>query len=169
MHSKRVEFVVRAAVLGLLAAAHAACGGDSEGGSNPATSAENEVGAATGAQSEDADSADSANADSANADSASADAANADPASADSTSGEAAGATGNVEGVTSVQTVVDLDLADFTQMCDEAVGVVEVHDSCAGAVSGPGFSYDIDTDQFTEHTCRGFNTCRGFSCVVDDA
>ena len=151
MHSKRVEFVVRAAVLGLLAAAHAACGGD-EGGSNSATSAESEVGAATGAQSEDADSADSTNAD---------------PASAASTSGEAAGATGNVEGVTSVQTIVDLDLAEFTQMCDEAAGVVEAHDSCAGAVSGPGFSYDIDTEQFTEHTCRGFNTCRGFSCVVD--
>lgn len=156
MHSKRTEFVVRAAVLGLLAAAHAACGGD-EGGSNSATSAENEVGATTGAQSEGGDGADSASADSSNADSA----------SAASTSGEAAGGTGNVEGVTSVQTIVDLDLAEFTQMCDEAAGVVEAHDSCAGAVSGPGFSYDIDTEQFTEHTCRGFNTCRGFSCVVD--
>lgn len=79
------------------------------------------------------------------------------------TAGEASG----VEGVTSTRSVADLSLAQFTEMCDEVEGIVEVHASCAGAVSGPGFSYDSDTDAFTEHTCRSFNTCRGFSCVLD--
>ena len=69
--------------------------------------------------------------------------------------------------MTSTRTIADLSQAQFTEMCDEVEGVVEAHASCAGAVSGPGFSYDIDTDAFTEHTCRGFNTCRGSSCVVD--
>lgn len=144
MQSKRVESIVRAAVIGLMAAAHAACGGGSDREPNPPTAtAESELGAA-GAQSDSSASAGSMGGDEATT-----------------------GAAENVEGVTSSQTIADLGLDEFTQMCDEASGVVEVHDSCAGAVSGRGFSYDSDTDQFTEHTCRGFNTCRGFSCVVD--
>jgi len=136
MPSKRVESAVRAAVLGLLAAAPAACGGGSDRESDTTASTQNELGSAPSDTAQNA-------------------------GSADSTGG------GNVQGVTSQQTIADLGLEEFTEMCDAAEGLVEAHASCAGAVSGPGFSYDIDTDQFTEHTCAGFNTCRGFSCVVD--
>lgn len=78
------------------------------------------------------------------------------------------GAEGGAPGVTSTEIVADLSLDDFTVMCNEANGVVEVHAHCGGVVSGPGFSYDSDTDALTEHTCAGVNTCTGFSCVVDD-
>jgi hypothetical protein len=71
------------------------------------------------------------------------------------------------EGVTSSKVVPDLSLEDFTVMCDEASGTVEIHASCGGAVSGKGFSYDSDTDVLTEHTCAGYNTCAGFSCVLE--
>ncbi len=71
-------------------------------------------------------------------------------------------------GVLSTKIIADLSLAEFTEMCDEAGGVVETHAQCGGVVTGPGFSYDSDTDAFTEHTCRGYNTCTGFSCVIDE-
>jgi len=70
-------------------------------------------------------------------------------------------------GVTSSKVIADLSLEDFTAMCDEAHGTVEIHPSCGGVVSGKGFSYDSDTDVFTEHTCAGHNTCAGFSCVLE--
>ena len=73
-----------------------------------------------------------------------------------------------VEGVLSTETIVDLSLEDFTALCDEAGGVVETHAHCGGVVSGPGFSYDSTIDVFTEHTCAGYNTCTGFSCVIDE-
>lgn len=73
-----------------------------------------------------------------------------------------------VEGVLSTKTIPDLSLADFTEMCDEAGGQVETHATCGGVVSGKGFSYDDATYAFTEHTCAGYNTCSGFSCVLDD-
>lgn len=69
--------------------------------------------------------------------------------------------------MTASEVVPDLSLEDFTVMCDEAHGTVEIHPSCGGAVSGKGFSYDSDTDVLTEHTCAGHNTCAGFSCVVE--
>jgi hypothetical protein len=71
-------------------------------------------------------------------------------------------------GVISTEIIPDLSLAEFTEMCGQAGGVVETHASCGGVVSGPGFSYDDATDAFTEHTCAGYNTCSGFSCVIDD-
>lgn len=73
-----------------------------------------------------------------------------------------------VEGVYSTKIIVDLSLEDFTEMCDEAGGHVETHATCGGVVSGKGFSYDDVTYAFTEHTCAGYNTCSGFSCVLDD-
>ena len=78
------------------------------------------------------------------------------------------GSSGEVVGVISTKTVPDLSMEAFTRMCDEVHGVVEVHAHCGGFVTGPGFSYDSGTDAFTEHTCAGYNTCAGFSCVVDD-
>jgi hypothetical protein len=71
------------------------------------------------------------------------------------------------QGVTSSKVIADLSLEDFTLMCDEAAGTVEIHPSCGGVVSGKGFSYDSGTDVFTEHTCEGYNTCAGFSCVLE--
>ncbi len=77
-------------------------------------------------------------------------------------------ATGPTMGILSSKIVVDLSLEEFTAMCDEVDGVVEVHPSCGGRNTGPGFSYDSDTDVLTEHTCAGANTCNGFSCVVPE-
>jgi hypothetical protein len=80
------------------------------------------------------------------------------------------GAGGNAAavGVTSSKIIHDLSLDDFTELCDQASGVVETHAHCGGFVTGKGFSYDSDIDVFTEHTCRGYNTCTGFSCVLED-
>ena len=70
------------------------------------------------------------------------------------------------EGILSSKVVPGLTLEAFTSDCQEAGGVVEQHASCGGANSCQGFSYDLETDVYTEHTCRGYNTCSGFSCVV---
>lgn len=75
----------------------------------------------------------------------------------------------DASGVLSSKVVPDLTLAAFTLECQEAGGVVETHASCGGVNSCRGFSYDSDTEVFTEHTCRGYNTCSGFSCVVPEA
>jgi hypothetical protein len=91
--------------------------------------------------------------------------------SAGASGGGAGGAGGTenaVEGVTSTKTIVDLTLEEFTKMCDDARGSVEIHPHCGGFVTGKGFSYDSTIDTFTEHTCRGYNTCTGFSCVIPD-
>lgn len=87
-------------------------------------------------------------------------------ACAESKNGDA-DAEGGASGVTSTEIVPDLSIEDFTAMCDEAGGVVETHAHCGGTASGPGFSYDSETDELTEHTCAGINTCTGFSCVID--
>lgn len=78
------------------------------------------------------------------------------------------GGAGGAEGVTSSKVIPDLSYIQFLEMCQEAGGVVETHAHCGGLVTGPGFSYDSDTDVFTEHTCAGYNTCTGFSCVIDE-
>ncbi len=85
-------------------------------------------------------------------------------------SGDPGGAGGEpaAMGVLSTKTVSDLSQEEFTALCDEVDGVVEVHPHCGGRVTGPGFSYDSDTGAFTEHTCAGYNTCTGFSCVVPE-
>lgn len=70
--------------------------------------------------------------------------------------------------ITSSETIADLSEAKFRADCDRQRGTVEVHPHCGGVNSCRGFSYDSDTDVFTEHTCRGTNTCTGYSCVVCD-
>ena len=60
----------------------------------------------------------------------------------------------------------DMTLEQFTAECDAVQGTVELHAHCGGVNSCRGFSYDDETHLFTEHTCRGLNTCSGYSCVV---
>lgn len=68
--------------------------------------------------------------------------------------------------VTSSRPLAEMSQAEFTQMCDERKGRVEVHPHCGGVNTCRGFSYDSDADVFTEHTCRAANTCTGFTCVI---
>lgn len=71
------------------------------------------------------------------------------------------------EGVTSSQKI-DLDADGFKALCDERGGTVEVMAHCSGLATGPGFAYDIETRELTEHTCKGVNSCAGWNCLVDD-
>jgi hypothetical protein len=80
--------------------------------------------------------------------------------------GAATGGSAGAPTVTSSEVVPDLTLEDFTADCDAREGSVEIHSHCGGLVTGPGISYDSDTDVLTEHTCQGLNTCTGFSCVL---
>jgi hypothetical protein len=59
-----------------------------------------------------------------------------------------------------------MTLEKFKALCDELGGTVEIHPGCGGANSCKGMSYDSDTHVFTEHTCKGMNTCTGYSCVL---
>lgn len=92
----------------------------------------------------------------------------AQPGCAESSEGGTEKGAGGAPSVKSTELVPNLSMEDFTTLCDEAEGVVEIHAHCGGVVSGPGFSYDSDTDALTYHTCAGVNTCTGFSCVLDD-
>jgi hypothetical protein len=79
--------------------------------------------------------------------------------------GEGAGAGGEI-----TSSVVDPDMTQeaFAAACDEEDGTLELHAHCGGENSCKGFSYDTDTDVLTEHTCKGLNTCAGYSCVVPE-
>jgi hypothetical protein len=68
-------------------------------------------------------------------------------------------------GVTSTQQV-KLDVDSFKALCDERGGTVEVMAHCSGLATGPGFAYDIATEELTEHTCKGVNTCAGWNCLT---
>lgn len=148
-------------MLGLVAATQTACGDANQGSEGSGGAANDETGGEGGAKE------------------------GTDPTGSGSTGSTSDGGTGGalvegsageggiggsttVEGVTSSKVIVDLSLEEFTEMCDEAGGVVETHAHCGGVVTGKGFSYDSDTDVFTEHTCAGYNTCTGFSCVIED-
>ena len=61
---------------------------------------------------------------------------------------------------------INMTLEQFTDDCDARRGKVELHSHCGGVNSCKGFSYDEDTDVLTEHTCKGANTCAGYSCVI---
>lgn len=64
--------------------------------------------------------------------------------------------------------VADLSEAEFRADCDRRGGHVEVHPHCGGVNGCRGISYDSDVDVVTEHSCKGANTCTGFSCVLCD-
>lgn len=76
------------------------------------------------------------------------------------------GTSGSAPVITS--SVVDSDMTQekFTAMCDEKGGTIEIHPHCGGANSCKGMSYDTATHVLTEHTCKGMNTCAGYSCVL---
>lgn len=172
MTSRRLDSITRAAMLGLLAATYPACGSSSDpDGSGTG-------GAGTGATEGDGDGDTEASGGGPSGGASSSGGSGAGGAATGGSADETGGAAGSPgeggaggagpEGVISSEIIADLGLADFTDLCDEAGGVVETHAVCGGVVTGPGFSYDSDTDVFTEHTCAGHNTCRGFSCVIDD-
>ncbi|RYE84651.1 MAG: hypothetical protein EOO75_17860 [Myxococcales bacterium] len=85
--------------------------------------------------------------------------------STDSPAGVVAGAAG-VGAITSSRVDPDMTPEAFKALCDAEGGTMEIHPHCGGANSCKGFSYDSDTDVFTEHTCKGLNTCTGYSCVL---
>jgi hypothetical protein len=69
--------------------------------------------------------------------------------------------------ITSSQVVGELTADDFQTMCDARNGTVEVMAHCGGLASAPGFSYDIETQTLSEHSCKGANTCAGWNCITD--
>jgi hypothetical protein len=68
--------------------------------------------------------------------------------------------------ITSSQIVDPFSLDDFTAKCDAAGGTVEVMAHCGGLASAKGFSYDITTKEWSEHSCKGANTCAGWNCAI---
>ncbi len=70
--------------------------------------------------------------------------------------------------ITSTREVGPLDEVAFKALCDERHGTVEVMPHCGGFATGAGFAYDITTEEISEHTCKGANTCTGWNCVTDE-
>jgi hypothetical protein len=66
----------------------------------------------------------------------------------------------------SSSTTVSLTLSDFTSQCDGLGGVVEIQPHCGGSNACRGMSYDTGTQVLTQHSCRGLNTCAGYTCIV---
>lgn len=71
-------------------------------------------------------------------------------------------------GIGVTKSVVDpaMTLEIFTKMCEARGGTLELHSHCGGNNTCKGFSYDTGTQTFTEHSCKGWNTCAGYSCVL---
>lgn len=67
--------------------------------------------------------------------------------------------------ITSSKIDATMTLAAFTALCDMRHGTLQIHPHCGGNNSCKGISYDTGTQTFTEHTCKGLNTCTGYSCV----
>lgn len=68
--------------------------------------------------------------------------------------------------VTSKTVVGTLTLAQFTSQCTALNGVVEIQPHCGGSNNCRGMSYDSELGTMLQHTCRGTNTCAGFSCII---
>ncbi len=71
-------------------------------------------------------------------------------------------------GIGVTKSVVDatMTLEIFTKMCEARGGKLELHSHCGGNNTCKGFSYDTGTQTLTEHSCKGWNTCAGYSCVI---
>jgi hypothetical protein len=67
--------------------------------------------------------------------------------------------------ITSSTVDASMTLAAFTALCDMRHGTLQIHPHCGGNNSCKGISYDSGTQVFTEHSCKGLNTCTGYSCV----
>lgn len=70
--------------------------------------------------------------------------------------------------ITSSTTDTTMTQASFEADCQVRGGTFEVHPHCGGANACRGMSYDTGTQVFTEHTCKGLNTCAGYSCIICD-
>jgi hypothetical protein len=68
--------------------------------------------------------------------------------------------------ITSATVVAGLTLDQFTAQCQTVSGILEIQPHCGGSNACRGMSYDSATQTLTQHTCRGMNSCAGFSCVV---
>ena len=68
--------------------------------------------------------------------------------------------------ITSSEEDPDMTLEKFTAECTARGGVIEIHPHCGGVNTCKGMSYDETIGVLTEHTCKGLNTCTGYSCVV---
>ncbi|MFO0566327.1 MAG: hypothetical protein U0263_11730 [Polyangiaceae bacterium] len=75
-----------------------------------------------------------------------------------------AGAEGGV--ITSSEVDPNMTLEKFTADCNALGGKLEIHPHCGGANSCKGMSYDTATHVLTHHSCKGLNTCAGYSCVL---
>ena len=69
--------------------------------------------------------------------------------------------------ITSSQKVQGLTADGFKALCDSRSGTVEVLAHCGGLATARGFAYDVTTEELSEHTCRGANTCAGWNCITD--
>jgi len=61
-----------------------------------------------------------------------------------------------------------LSLDQFTTMCTAQNGIVEIQPHCGGSNDCRGMSYDSETQTLLVHSCRGLNTCAGYSCIICD-
>jgi hypothetical protein len=68
--------------------------------------------------------------------------------------------------VTSSTQDPNMSLATFSAECAARGGVVEVEPHCGGLNSCRGVSWDTITHVVSEHTCKGMNTCAGYSCII---
>ncbi len=68
----------------------------------------------------------------------------------------------------------NLTVADFKAMCEERAGLTQVHAACSGTNACRGLILNswateevdgVPVSTIVEHTCRGFNSCLGISCV----
>jgi hypothetical protein len=76
----------------------------------------------------------------------------------------------DADAATVTSTTVDptMTLTTFTDECNQRGGVLEVEPECGGHNSCRGISWDTGTETITEHTCKGMNTCAGYSCIICD-
>jgi cytochrome c5 len=68
--------------------------------------------------------------------------------------------------VLSVKVDSNVTTSSFTSECDARGGLVQTHAVCSGNNKCQGYSYNKWSFEWTEHTCKGLNTCGGLSCVV---
>lgn len=79
-----------------------------------------------------------------------------------------AGSAAEAPHITSSENVGVMTEEQFTALCDERAGTVEVMPHCGGFATAQGFSYDSTTELLSEHTCQGANTCSGWNCALAD-
>lgn len=70
--------------------------------------------------------------------------------------------------VTASSFVPSYPLEQFAADCTERGGTLQLQPHCGGLNGCRGMSYDTGTQTLTENTCRGTNTCAGYSCIDCD-